>query len=228
MIPVDRRPHPIGAVLSVLTGAFAIYLLTGAWTQTQPLLAELAGLALVLGGIELYRRNSRLLGIGLAVVGLGAVGGGIALGYIYPTTQAAKLELLPGMVGLLLLLFGAARIPRRLARPLLLAGAGFIFLSVLVSGIVQGSELTALLGATVCTIVAWDVAEQGLNLAEQVGRRASTLRVRLVNGTGSFAIGGIGMGIAMLIIDIGPTSLSLTNLLVMLGATLVLALALLD
>lgn len=228
MIPVDHRPDPVGAVLSVAIGALAVYLLANAWTQTRPLLVELVGLAAVLGGAELYRRENWLTGVVVAVAGLGAVGGSFALGYIYPTTQAARFELLPGMLGLLFLLFGAVRIPRRLARPLLLAGAGFVFLSVIVSGVVRGAELTALLASTVCAVVAWDVAEHGLSLAEQVGRRADTLRVRLVNATGSFAIGGVGVVLAMLIIDIGPTSLSLTSLLALLGAALVLALALLE
>lgn len=228
MIPVDRRPHPIGPVLSVAVGTLAVFFVASAWTQTRPLLVELVGLAAVLGGVELFRRDHRLTGLAVAVAGLGGVAGGFALGYAYPTTQAARFELLPGMLGLCCLLLGAARVPRRAARPLLLAGAGLIFLTVLVSGIVRGAELPALLASTVCAVVAWDVAEHGLSLAEQVGRRADTLRVRLVNATGSFAIGGVGMGLAMLIIDIGPTSLSLTSLLALLGAALVLALALLD
>lgn len=228
MIPVDRRPHPIGPALAVVIGLLAVHFVASAWTQTRPLMVELVALATILGGTELYRRDHRLTGVAVVLLGLGGVGGAMALGYVYPTTEAAKVELLPGMFGLVLLLFGAARIPKRLARPLLLAGAGFVFLGVLVSGVVQGSGLWELLAATVCAIVAWDVAEHGLNLAEQVGRRADTLRVRAVNGTASFAIGGVGVALAWLLLEIGPTSLSLTGFLALLGAAVVLALALLD
>lgn len=228
MIPVDRRPHPVGAILSTVVGLLAVYFLASAWTQTQPLMVEAIGLGVILLGTELYRRDNHVSGVLVTLVGVGAVGGAVAMGYSFPTTDAARFELLPGMLGLPLLLFGAVRIPRRLARPFLLAGAGFIFFSVLVSGVVRGAELPALLGATVCTIVAWDLAEHGLSLAEQVGRRADTLRVRAVHGTTSFAIGGVGMGLAWFLLEIGPTSLSLTGLLALLGAAIVLALALLD
>lgn len=228
MIPVDRRPHPVGPVLSVLVAAVGLHLLAEAWTQTQPILVELLGLGVALAGIELFRRDSRIVGVALGAVGVGVAGAGIGLGYAFPTTPAARFELLPGMLGLLLLLFGGARAPKRLARPLLMAGAGFLFVSVLISGIVRGAELPGLLLATVCTVVAWDLSEQGLSLGEQVGRAARTRRVRAVNGASSFAVGGVGVGLGFLLLEIGPTSLSLSGFLLLLAAAVVLALALYD
>lgn len=228
MIPVDRRPHPVGPAVAVVVGAVGLSLIAGAWTQTRPIGVELAGLAALLLGVELYRRESPVVGVALAVAGVAGALGGIGLGYAMPTTSAARLELLPGMLGLLVLLLGAVRIRKRLARPLLLAGAGLLFLSVLVSGVVRGAELFQLLGTTVCTVVAWDVAEHGLSLAEQVGRRARTIKNRAINGTSSLAVGGAGVGLAWLLLEIGPNSMSLSGFLLLLAAAVVLALALYD
>lgn len=228
MIPVDHRPHPVGPAAAVLVGAAGLWLPAGAWTQTRPIGVELAGLALVLLGVELYRRDSPVVGGTAVVAGVGVALGAIALGFSLPTTQAARAELLPGMLGLLVLLFGAVRIRKRLARPLLLAGSGLLFVSVLVSGVVRGADLFQLLGATVATVVAWDVAEHGLSLGEQVGRRAQTLRNRAVNGGASLAVGGVGVALAWLLLEIGPTNMSLSGFLLLLAAAVVLALALLD
>lgn len=228
MMAVDRRPSALGAAMALVTAAVAIALVASAWSQTQPLLVELGGLAAVLLGVELYRRGQLLTGVILASAGILGALVGIVLGATVPTTPAARAELLPGMVGLLALTFGGLAVPRRLGRPLLLVGSGLVFVGILISGVVRGAELPALLGATVCAIAAWDVGEHGLTLAEQVGRRASTLTVRGAHGGVSFAVGGIGIGLAMLLAEVGPTGLSLSGFLLLLAAAVVLAVALYD
>lgn len=225
-MPVDRRPSALGGALSLALGAASVALVAGAWSQTQPLAVVLGGLAAVLLGGEAFRREFRVTGVVLGSAGLFVAVAGIGLGAVLPTTAAARAELLPGLVGLVALAFGSLAVPRRLARPLLLVGAGLVFVGVLVSGVVRGADLLPLLGATVCAVAAWDVAEQGLSLAEQVGRRAVTLRVRALNGGVSLAVGGVGIGLAMLLHETGPTDLSLSGVVLLLGAALVLALAL--
>lgn len=112
----------------------------------------------------------------LAVVFLGAgslAGGAVAL------------------VGVSLLASALVVVSTRLS---VLAGGAFV-LALVVAGIMGGSA-APLVGGTILSVAAWDVADHGIGLGRQVGREAETARNELVHAVGSLAVGSVSGAVA--------------------------------
>lgn len=216
------RPLAGSAALSVLAAVVAVALVADGPAQRAVLLTALVGLAGVAGGGELAHRgrgpSAWLVGLGGAGVVLLALVLGIAR-----AAGGARLELLPGVVGLAVLTAGLAAVLPGRERHFVTAGTGAVLLGVFASGVVSGAPAPRLLAATVATVVAWDLGEQAVNMGEHVGREARTWPVELVHGAASVLVGATAVAAALLVYGADVTGLPLAGLSALLGAALVLA-----
>jgi len=220
------RPLPGSGALSVLAGLLAVLLVANRPTQLVALGIAAVGLAALALGIELRHRDYPLVGGALAVGGAGVVLGGLGYGLALSRGFTPKLELLPGVLGLLVLVLGVAAVRPGYERWFASAGAGGILVAVLASGFLQDASVVALLAATAATVVAWDAAEQAINLGEHVGREARTRRVEVAHGGVGLLVGGVGVLLAVGITAPGVNGLPFVGLAAMLGAAVVLMTAL--
>ena len=205
-----RRPAVASSVVALVAGSVAVALVADTTLQREILRLAVGGaLAFGIGG-RLARRGGTALG---ALGALVALGGGlvvlIAMGQAAtrPPQITHRVELLPGIVGIWTLSAALAPVRLRWSRALIDVGAGFVFLGVLVTGVTQGAGTTALLLATLATILAWDAAENAVSVGGQIGvqRGVSTARAELahVGVTASVGVGVIVvvLGVARLGID---------------------------
>lgn len=223
-----NRPLPLvlgsGASVAVATAAVAV-VATAGW-QRRALLVTLAGLVVLWSGVQLARRDHRILGVAILLVGCAVTLGGLALGVTAGRTFSERVELLPGQVGLVVLASGLAPVRRGWERRFVTGGTALVLVSVLTSGVVYGAEQFALLAGTAATVVAWDLGEQAINLGEHVGRRARTWRVELVHGAAGGAVGVVAIATALGVRTMDVVSVSFAGLLILLGAVVVMAVAL--
>ncbi|AQL44622.1 hypothetical protein BV210_17785 (plasmid) [Halorientalis sp. IM1011] len=221
-----NRPAPLSAVLSVVAAAAAIYLVATGPNQRFALAVTIGGLAALAVGIELWRREHRLLGGIIGLVGTGAVGVALVLGYSRSARFGTAAELLPGLVGLSLLVLGLGPIWKGRERLLFSAGTGLVFVSPLVAAVLYETTTVTLLIAGVCTVLAWDLAERAVNLGEQVGREARTYSVELLNGGATLAVGGVAIALVQGVAGANVTGLPLLALAGLLAAAFTLLVAL--
>ena len=221
-----HRPTLLSSALSVAAGVLAVALVASAGPQRQALGVEVVGLVAIAVGIELRHRGHGLVGAVAALGGVGIAGVATFLGSTGAANLPQRIELLPGMVGLVLLVAGVAKLRSGWERHLVTAGTALILVGVAGSGVAQDAGSLALLASVVATVVAWDVGEQAINLGEQVGRQARTRSVELVHGVGGVAVGALGIGAALGIEGNAITGIPLAGLAALLAAALVLMLAL--
>lgn len=205
-----RRPAVASSVVALAAGSVAVALVADTTLQREILrLAVVGVLAFGIGG-RLVRHGGTALG---ALGALVALGGGlvvlVAMGQAatQPPQVTNRIELLPGIVGLWTLSAALAPVRVRWCRALIDVGTGFVFLGVLVTGVTQGVGTTALLLATLATILAWDAAENAVSVGGQIGvqRGVRTVRAELAH-VGVAASVGVGaivivLGVARLGID---------------------------
>lgn len=220
------RPHIVSGGLSVLAGLLAILLVAPGSGQVAALGIALGGAAVLAVGVEVNHRGHRLVGIVLGTAGV--VGVLAALGWGIAETQAVeqRVEILPGLVGIAVLVGGVTAFVRDYERWFVSTGAGLILMTVVVSGLVEDAPVTLMLAATAATYVAWDCGEQAINLGEQVGRQARTWRPELVHAGAGVVIGGMGVVLAIAFSTVGVSGLPLLGLTTLLAAAVVLAAAL--
>lgn len=220
------RPLPLSFGLSVVSGVFAVLMVANGTLQVQAIGLAAIGLTGLAIGLEIRHRGfpagAALLGLG----GLAAVIAAIGMGLVLPRSVSARLEVVPGLLGLLVLVVGLSSVKPGYERWFVSVGTGAILLAVYVSGFLNDASTIQLLLATVLTVVAWDVGEQSINMGEHLGRRARTLPVELAHaGAGAF-VGLVGVAIALVIGGANVSGLPLLGLAALLGAGVVLALAL--
>ena len=120
--------------------------------------------------------------------------GSLALGFGAVGVAASGLTdgaaLLVGAAGLLSLVAGVARASRRFAT---LGGAGLLG-SVLVAGL-GGAGPEALLVGLLGGLLAWDTAEFGIGVGEQLGRETETRRLVVVHAGASLIVGALAAGV---------------------------------
>lgn len=226
MTRIQRSPKGISVVLSLGAGVLAVLFVANGTAQGNAVGLEALGLATAVLGAFTYRARHRMIGGLLALSGVGIAFAAIGVGWLRAPGATAQVELLPGMVGLVVLAAGVVRIRRGWARYLVMAGTGFLLIGVLVSGVVHGATRPYLLAGAAATVVAWDIGEQGINLGEQVGSRASTWSAELVHAGGSAIVGAVGIGLAFGVYAVGFDRIPLVGLLLLLAGAVTLTVAL--
>lgn len=221
-----HRPTLLGGAASVAAGVLAVALVASSGPQHRALGIEVAGLVAIAVGIELRHREHGLVGVVVALGGVGIAGAAMFAGSVGVSSLAERVELLPGMAGLVLLVAGVSKLRSGWERHLVTAGTALILVSAVGSGVVLETASLPLLASVVATVVAWDVGEQAINLGEQVGRQAETHSVELVHGLGGVAVGAVAVGLAVVVQGNAITGIPLAALAALLGAGVVLMLAL--
>lgn len=95
-------------------------------------------------------------------------------------------------------------------------------------GGVGGAPEPTVVAAMAATFVAWDVAEHGVGLGEQVGRVARSRNAVLAHAAGSTAIASSTTIAAILLFTVGPSGRPLRALLLLLVGAVLIAVALTD
>lgn len=158
------------------------------------------------------RRPTRL-GSGIAV--LVAV---TALATLLAPPSVGTLVAAPGVALLGLGLLQGRRAP-------LTAGAGLVFVGVLVHATTVTDPLLPLVGAA-ASVVAWDVGEHAISLGEQLGREAPTRQASLTHAAASGLVGLATAGGAFVVYTATSRGQPLAALVLLLFAAVVLTSAL--
>jgi len=224
-IRVDRSPVRSGGLLALVVGAFAVGAVADADGQLVALAVELLALLAATYGVWRLRDGDRLLGVPLAVAGGFGVPAAMAYGVVSASRATQVVELVPGMVGLGLLALGVLPVRRRWSRWLVAAGAIAIGVGVVGSGIVRGAGQLRLLAGLALAVVAWDAAEQAINLGEQVGRHAGSAVVVGTHVAWSLGVGAVGVAAASGIYTVDVTGLPLVGVGLLLTATVAISTA---
>ena len=98
---------------------------------------------------------------------------------------------LPSLAGRALGLAGAALVAVgavRGRRPWVTAGAVSLLVGVAATGL-GTAPVVPLVGATLCTLLAWDAGRYGITVGEQLGHEASTTRLELAHLAATAAVG---------------------------------------
>lgn len=226
----NDRPTPVSSVLSILAGAASVALVATGSAQRLAILVVLVGSLVMLVGFGRWVGGddpvqSVALG-GVGMIGLGIAAFGVGLGATRPFVFDAVAEVVPGLLGVAVLTLGVAGVWTNKERLLITAGAGLIVGSVILSALMYGASVVTLLIAGVAAVVAWDVGEQAVNLSEQVGSTARTLRAEFAHAGGTAVVGVVAVVLAVGVRRLQVTNLSLEALVVFLGAGLFLTVAL--
>jgi len=219
------RPTAPGALLAMLAGFAAVALLIEGAGQWQALVVDIVGLALCAGGYVAWQRGQKVPGSLAALAGGVLVLVALALAVSQPEAMTERLELLPGLLGLAVLLAGLLPVRAGWERRLVTTGAAFLFVGVVTSGVVRGASEIQLLAAGVASVLAWDLGEQAVSLGGQVGRRAQTHRAELVHAGGSLLAGVAILAVTLGVAALDVQGLSLAGFAVLLVAAFALVVA---
>ena len=222
---IDRSPVRAGVLLSLGTGALAVAAVADARGQLVAIGLELLAVLVLAVGTSRRRSGQRVVGTVLAVGGGLGVPAAIGYGVVSSTQAIQVIELVPGMVGLGLLALGGLPVRRRWSRALVGAGAITVGIAILASGVVNGADRLGLLAGTALAVIAWDAAEQAVNLGEQVGRDGASPAVVATHGAWSVGVGAVGIGAASGVYAVDVTGLPLLGVGLLLVAAVAVATA---
>jgi hypothetical protein len=135
-------------------------------------------------------------------------------------TVMVPLSLVPGLFGLLFLVFGTTRGTGSLVT----LGAVSLVIAILIAGL-GGAGAVPLLIATACVVLAWDAGTQAVNLGSMLGREADTSRPLVVHSAVSTAIAAIISGLGYAVYQIVRGGQPVTALVLLLFGALVLVAA---
>ncbi|MFD1515756.1 DUF7519 family protein [Halomarina rubra] len=228
---VDYRPRRVSSAIAVLAAAGSVAALATVSEQYLAVGISLAGVLVLAFGAAVYRRGLRVLGVPIALVGVAVgfagFGVGVSLVGVYDRSFTYTGELI-GLLGLPFIALGVLPVHRRLSRRLVSLGFAFLVLGVVFTGAVNGTgpDPIPLLLGIVAAIVAWDAGEQAINLGDQLGSDARTWPAELSHSGGTAVFGGLSVGTGLVMFNADITGLPLESLLLLLGAALVLMVAL--
>lgn len=223
-IAVGRRPTRVSAAVASLAAAGGVLLVGGPGGPAAGVV--LGGLAAMAVGDELRTRGRRV-SASLALVAGAAVGlAGVAAGVSMAGDVPDVLRVLPGLVGLLALGAGVVPVRGQGSRRLVKLGAGFLLVSVLVTGVFRAKPPGTLVAGAVAAVVGWDLGEHAINVGEQLGRAASTWRTEGVHAVGAGLVGVAAMVTADVVDGVGSYDLSLPALALLVLAVVLLSVAL--
>lgn len=221
---VRKTPSRLGSALSVATAVVALGLV--ATDGGQRLAIGVAVLAAVALAVGLWWRDHPVLTVLFVPAGVALMAVGVAIGFLQSTSPGGAAEVIPGLLGLAVLVAALAPVRANRTRLLVGAGTGLVFVSVVLSGALVSSSVTELLAAGVATVLAWDLAEQAVNLGEQVGSDARTRRVEAVHGVATLGVGVAAVVLATLVNGAGVTDVPLFGLAMLLAAAVTLSVVL--
>lgn len=226
MTRVVHRPLPLSGALAVTVACLSVLSVATAAVQRTMLVVAVGSLAVATVGLEAIARRHVLVGGMLGIVG----GGGILVGFAWTASRAPtltmRLELLAGIAGVVVLGVGLTGAFRGRERTFVSVGTGLLLVGAFLSGILYGASAGGILTATAAAVIAWDLGEQAINLGEQVGREARTLRVELTHATGTVLVAAGAVALALAVRAVGVSGLSLAGLAALLGAGVLLTAAL--
>jgi len=219
-VTVSHRPTPLASALAVLLGALSTAMLAPTLDQRVAILATVLGVGLVAAQgreFEAPVPKGRLwTALGAALV-LGSLLRGETL-----ADPRHRIELVPGLVGIALLGLGVRPVRQRLARRFVSAGLAAMVVGVALVGIFEAAGPLRLLGATAAAIAAWDVAEHGISLGEQLRTDAETRSVELLHTGATSAYGAVTVVVGLAVYENGATGLPLAALVLLLAAAVTL------
>lgn len=229
MTATDRafrsRPAVASSTLGVALGVLAVALVAESGAQRLVLAVGVTAAVAFAVGVEASRRESSVVGELAAAAGIVLLLVALVLAFTRPMLTIHRFELVPGLVGVFVLAAAVAPVRRGWERRLVATGTGLVFVTVVVSGVVQGTELWPLLVAGAATIVAWDVAENAVSLGYQVGEDARTRRAELTHGFATTLVAGAAILAAYVVQSLGVTGLPFAALAALLLAGVALAVA---
>ncbi|WP_224334765.1 DUF7519 family protein [Haloprofundus halobius] len=219
-----RKPALMSSALALLVAAAAT------WRLTE---GTLGALALVVGGTVVVAVGSALqtrreTALRWVVVAAGVLVSlvGVALGSSGSGEPGALVRTVPALLGVLLVGLALAPVRGDGSRGLLKVGAALLFLTVLVTGLLEPDELRPLLVGTVATVLVYDLGEQAINVGEQLGRAAETKSLEATHAVGSVGVGVATVFLGGEVATLGSGGLSLSALALVVVAVLLLAAAL--
>lgn len=219
------RPAVRSSALGVALGVLAVMLVADTSVQRRVLAVGVLGAVAFAVGVERSRREESLTGELAVAGGTVLVLVAIVLAVTQPMLTLHRFELLPGLLGVWILAAGVAPVRRGWERRLIATGTGLVFVAVLVSGLVQTTDLWPLLVSGAATIVAWDLAENAVSLGYQVGENAWTLRAELVHGVATTLVAGAAILLVYVVERLGVDGLPFAALAALLLAGVALAVA---
>ncbi|MFC4357945.1 hypothetical protein ACFO0N_08275 [Halobium salinum] len=225
-VTVDRRPARVAASVAVVAALLSVVAVADGGSQRVAIGVGAAGL-LLLGGTALARdRGLRLVAVLVGVAGVVGVLGGVGAGATLPATTTLKAEVPLGLLGAGLLALGLVPVREGWSRRLVSVGTALLVCNVVLSGIVHGADALPLLAAFTASVVAWDVGEHAINVGEQLGARARTWPVELGHAGATSLFGGAAVAVALWVRGLDVTGVPLAGLLLLVGAAIVLLVAL--
>lgn len=225
-IRTKRRPSWTGSAIAVGVAAGAISLVASNSAQLVPLVLAVSGLLALASDAPARASDLDPLGVGVVLAGTGLV---LAAGYLavhLPESMTAVAELVPSLVGLGLIGLGLSWVRLLPSRPLVTVGAACIASTALISGVVDETPALSVIVAVAATAIAWDAAEQAISLGEQVGRGTDSTGVELAHSGASAVVAAVAVATAAAVKAIGTTEVPLGGLVLLLGAAIVLLVAL--
>lgn len=219
------RPAVGSSALGVALGVLAVTLIAETGAQRQVLAVGVAGAVAFAFGVEKSRREESATGELAVAGGTVLLLVALVLAFTRPMLTIHRFELAPGLLGIFVLAAGVAPARRGWERRLVASGTGLVFLSVVVSGVVQTTDLWPLLVAGAATIVAWDVSEHAVSLGYQVGEDARTLRAELTHALATVVVAGAAILAVYVVEGLGVSDLPFAALAALLLAGVALAVA---
>jgi hypothetical protein len=219
------RPAVGSSALGVALAVLAVTLVAEAGSQRGVLAVGVAGAAAFGLGVEKSRREESAVGELAVAGGIVLLLVAIVLAVTRPMLTIHRFELVPGLLGIFVVAAGVAPVRRGWERRLAATGTGLVFLSVVVGGLVQSTDLWPLLVAGAATIVSWDVSEHAVSLGYQVGEDARTFRAELVHALATVVVAGAAILAVYVVRGLGVSELPFAALAALLLAGVALAVA---
>lgn len=225
-VTVTKRPARLSSAVGVAAAAVAVALAVGVAAAQLPLAVELAGLAVAALGASVAARGYRTAGVAVGVAGSALALASVPVAVATTGETSVRLALVPGLVGLFALTLAVLPVRGSGSRWLVKLGSGLVFVCVLAATLFRLSPSNVLLAGAVLSVLAWDAGDNAIGIGEQLGTRAATRRPELVHLCGTAAVGVVGVGATFAVDGVAVAGFSLESFVLLLGAVVLLTLAL--
>jgi len=211
---VSHRPTPLASGTAILLCAVGTAVFARTLDQRLAIVGVVLGVGLLLAD---GRGQAQLQWLAAGVVILASLGWGLAL-----SDPVRQVELLPGLVGTVFVGLGVRPVSERFARRFVSAGLAALVVGVALVGIFEQAGPLRLLAGTALAVAAWDIAEHGISLGEQLRTDADTRSVELLHSGATLGYGAVLIYVATVLFENGATGLPLAALVLLLVAAVTL------